>query len=627
MPKIIKQLTFVVADIFLINVSYILAFLLRFDFAIGTNAFGGAIKAYISFWALLTLIKLFVFFIFRVYRNLWQYAESRETVRLILAVIVANIAAFVFLFIFYGKLQTGIAVINLILDMLLISGMRHFHKMSYDRKVSLEGEEDVDLKNAMIIGTGEPAAAVIKEMNLHKGRLGFEPVVIIDDEGDSMGRYICGVKVEGERKDITKLARKYKIDYIFIAMPDADANKIESLINECSKTDCRTKVIPEMSRIIEGSVGVDHTAYFDVEEVLGRRDAKVNSREIYASISGRIVMITGAGNALGSELCRQVCECEPRRVVAVDTDAGTLFNLQRELNRVYPDVEIKPVICPVNETKQVKEIFVQNKPHIVIHNDFYRNMDIMDKNPKEAVRKNIFGTLTVLNEAETHSAEKFVLVSTNKAMYPESIAGATAKIAEMLINLRRDGSKTQNMAIRTANIFEEKDEIPARFADQLEHGAQLTIPHSESVKPYIKAKAAASMILQAMAISRGGEIFSVNLGWSIMIKEFAEYMIKHYGLKLNEDAQIVVDGLCPGERIFEHLTPNKDLVMDTTREDLLTIKAEEFDLISLEKNIGGLWTSVRTGNRNHIKSDLEKIIPGYISESKEQDGQNEEIVI
>ena len=613
MQRIIRLASLILIDGILVNLSYMLAFLLRFDFATESTAFSTYFEIYLNFWFVLTAMKLVIFSLCGLYSSLWRFAGAQELLRLIGGVAAANIVTALFLLLFSGEMQGSLTFMPFVIDMLLVGGIRLFYRfagsMQNQRRIMSSSK---DVKRIMLIGTGYAAAAIIKEMRIHTGEMMMIPVVAIDENKNKVGNRISGIKIAGTRKDIPRLVRRYKVDEIFIALPSANKKELEVIMAECGKTNCQVKILPAMHELIDGKVSVSKLRNVDIDDLLGRETVEINSKELTACFKGRIVLVTGAGGAIGSEICRQVGKYLPRKIIALDASESGIFELQYELKKLYPDVEIQSELCSVTEAGQIKEVFQKNKPHIIIHAASHKNTQLMEDNAKEAVRNNVFGTLTLVNACEEFAAEKFVLISSDKALRPGGVAGAVTRATEMIVQLKSTLSKTQYMAVRLGNIMGSNGSVVPLFKRQVEQGGPVTVTHPDAVRHFMPLQQSVMLALQAAAISQGGEIFTVNIGRALRIMDLAENIIKLYGFKPYDEIAVSIIGLRPGEKLYEELLPsNKELVKPTSHSKIVTIDSEELNDFEFDRRLNILWESVKHSDDAQIKKDLEALVPGY----------------
>lgn len=611
MQRTFRLTGLILVDGLLINLSYMLAFLLRFDFVTESTAFSTYFEVYLSYWFALTVIKLVIFSICGLYSSLWRFAGAQDILRLLGAAAAANLVTSLFLLLFNGELQRSLIILPLVFDVLLIGGVRLFYRFSGglggQRRMMASGK----LKRVMLVGTGYAAAAIIKEMRIHYRDMMALPVVAIDEGRNKVGNRISGIKIAGTRKDITRIARRYKVDEIFIALPSANRKEMEVIMAECSKTSCKVKILPAMHELIDGKVSVSKLRNVDIEDLLGREIIETNSKEITDCFKGRIVLVTGAGGAIGSEVCRQVGKYLPRKIIALDAAENGIFELQFDLKKLYPDVECQTVVCSVTEAGQIREVFQKNKPHIIIHAAAHKNVQLMEDNPKEAVRNNIFGTLTLVNACEEFAAEKFVLISSDKAVRPGGVAGAVTRASEMIVQLKSTISKTQYMAVRLGNIMGSDGSVVPLFKKQVEQGGPVTVTHPDAVRHFMPLNQSVQLVLQAAALSQGGEIFAVNLGKAVRIMDLAENIIKLFGFKPYDEIGISIVGLRPGEKLYEELMPDKEFVKPTSHNRIFTVTTEELNEFEVDRRLAILWESVKHNDDAQIKRDLEGLIPGY----------------
>ncbi len=612
MQRLVRLVGLIIIDALLINISYMLSFLLRFDFVIESTAFTTYFEVYLTFWFVLTLIKLGVFAVFGMYRSLWLFAGGQEAARTVAGVLAANVIAGIVLTLFNGEAQRSLMMLPFVFDLLFIGGIRMFYRFAGGLgHIKLLSSEDGDVKRVMIIGSGYSASAVIKEMKLHAKDIKAVPVIAIDDNRNRVGSLISGIKVAGTRKDIPRLVRRHKIDEIYITLPSGNKKEIESVVNECRKTSCKVKVLPAIYEFIEGKVSVSKFKEMNPDEMFRGERIQINSKKLTECFKGRIVLVTGAGGTIGSELCRRIGEFIPRRIIALDASEKGMFELQMELKSLYPDVDICTAICSVTEPECIKDVFRKNKPHIIVHAASHKNVQLMEENPKEAITNNLLGTETLINACEEFAAEKFIYISSDKAVRPAGVTGAVTRACEILVKIRAQSSKTQYTAIRLSNILGSDGSVIPLFRKQIENGGPVTVTHPDATRYFLPLRPAVMLILQAISMSQGGEIFSITYGKPLRIMNLAEYMIESAGLKPHDEIQIKVMGLRAGEKLYEEMLPDHKFVEETANKNIVTIITDEPNAEDFDTKLAILKDSLAHEGNAQIKRDLEGLVSEY----------------
>ncbi len=640
MQKGIRLVGLIAADVILINLSYLIAMLLRYDFAPESTAFSTCLEVWLGTWVFLSLIKIVFFFLFGLYSTLWRYACLQDVLRVFGGVAAANlVTGALLLLIFKNGMPSGVVIIAFLVDMLLVGGIRLMYRFAADLLIMGRRRIGKNTRRTMVIGSGYAVTTLIKEIKISSkpGKLVYNPVVVVNNNKNHKNRRIQGVKTEIGYKNISRIVRKYKVEEIIAIIPNTMKREKEIIIEECRKTDCDFRILPTLSEMIDGGYEAeDEAAEIDIDEVIPFERIDINEREIMHCFKGRIVMVAGAGRPAGIAICREVCNYAPRKLIAFDTAESGLSELSRELRIDYPHVEIQTVICSASGGRDVEEIFETGKPHIVIQAGLFTNEHLMEENAKEAANNNIFGTMRLINSCEKFSAERFILVSSDSAGRHEDVGGATAAAAEYMVKVKSHdkASKTIYSAVRVGNLLESRKNVVSIFKEQIENGGPVTILDEFENETFMTEDSASELILQAVAISSGGEIFGIKSSHKVDIVELAENLIKLYGLRPYEDIDIRVVG-SKAEMGFETTsydnnksgfdiggfsvpesgkdkqTSKKGYFKDTTCENLIVYLSEDFDSEEVQKNLSNLWTAVQTGDNQKVRTQLANLVSGY----------------
>ncbi|MBQ6948478.1 MAG: polysaccharide biosynthesis protein, partial [Firmicutes bacterium] len=574
------------------------------------------------------------------YNSLWKYAGSEELVKVTMVTGVANALAITFLQFTQQYLPRGVNAMVVIIDIILIGGVRMLYRMMREHlypgnfnvvsgrkarsmkktmKDTVMGEADEKIR-VMIVGAGDAGASMIKEMRLHPENR-KKVVVAIDDNKSKQGSRILGVKIAGGRQDIRRIAKKYDIDEIIIAIPTASQTQIREIAEECSKTKCKVQILPGLIDLINEKVTVKKLRDIDIEDLLGREPVKVNLRAISGYLEGRIVMVTGAGGSIGSELCRQIMRFKPRRLVALDIYENSIFELANEIKAKFPDVEFDIVIGSVRDYDRMEEVFRKYKPHVVFHAAAHKHVPLMESNPREAIVNNIQGTKNLLDLSEEHAVSKFVLISTDKAVNPTNVMGATKRVAEMLLQEKSQNSRTNYAAVRFGNVLGSNGSVIPIFREQISHGGPVTVTHEEITRYFMTIPEAVQLVIQAGAMAEGGEIFVLDMGNPVKIMDLAEKLIRLSGFEPYEDIDIKVTGLRPGEKLYEELLLDEEGIATTTHDKIFVDHPVDPSpaLSRLLEERCGLQDSIRDilgRSDEEAKAWLRELVPNYGPEMK-----------
>ena len=613
----------VLLDIILINVSLIAAYLLRFD-GNYTNIPAEFLKNIFYLAMVATFVKVICFIIFRLYRSLWKYAGAYELFSVVMAAFLGNFIMlsytvlahtsipgnfiwFSFLF-EQAKAPRSIFIITFFIDIFLVGGSRFAYRV-FRRLIRGEVIRIKNAKRVLIIGGGDAGAIIVKELK-HHPELQSIPVAIIDDDIHKIGRKLNGVPVVGNRERIEDTVRKKSVDEIIIAIPSASKKDINDIYNECMKTDCRVKILPSVSELIDESVIIQKVRDVNIEDLLGREPVKLDCDEIFSYLQGQIVLVTGGGGSIGSELCRQIAGYNPAHLIILDNYENNLYDIQNELTYKYPELMLTSVIANIRERHRLEGIFKSYRPTVVFHAAAHKHVPLMEGNPTEAVKNNVFGTLNVAECADKFGVRKFVLISTDKAVNPTNIMGATKRMAEMIIQALNRHSKTEFVAVRFGNVLGSNGSVIPLFKKQIEQGGPVTVTHPEVIRYFMTIPEAVQLVMQAGAMAKGGEIFVLDMGQPVRIYDLARNLIKLSGFDPDEDIKIEFTGLRPGEKLYEELLMAEEGLQATKHDKIFVAQPVHTDLAILKREIDCLKEIV-INNTDDVMDYIRNIVPTY----------------
>ncbi|KPU27360.1 nucleoside-diphosphate sugar epimerase [Caloranaerobacter sp. TR13] len=619
MQKKLRTIYLITIDMFLINLAFYLAFYLRFDGVLPPEHF----HKYLDNILAITTIKIIVFYYFKLYKNLWKYASIEELVQIVVATVVANAAILSYLFIKQAHLPRSIYILVTMIDMMLIGGVR-FSYRALRRVKNRDFKISSNEKRVMIIGAGDAGAMVIKELKNHKD-LNSKPVAVIDDDEKKEGQRINGVPVLGQRWDIVSVARKKKIDEIIIAIPSASKKDIREIVEECKRTKCKLKILPGMFELIDGKVTINDIRDVQIEDLLGREQVKLNIEEISGYLRNKKVLVTGGGGSIGSELCRQIAKFKPSELIILDIYENNAYDLQNELKRKYKDLNLKVVIASIREKERIEEVMDKFRPDVVFHAAAHKHVPLMEDNPKEAVKNNVFGTLNVAQAADKYGVKKFVLISTDKAVNPTNVMGATKRICEMIVQSIDKVSKTEFVAVRFGNVLGSNGSVIPLFKKQIAEGGPVTVTHPEIIRYFMTIPEAAQLVIQAGAMAQGGEIFVLDMGEPVKIVDLARDLIKLSGFEPDVDIPIEFIGLRPGEKLYEELLLDEEGITSTRHEKIFIGKPIFNDYKLLMKKLENLRKTLNTYSNEELKEYLTELVPTYRRDSYIDDINNNEV--
>ena len=604
-----KTIFLYIVDILAINAAFYIALYLRFEGNIDPKY----LKVYLNNMIYLTLVKVAVFSYFKLYKSLWKYASIEEFLQVIVAAVVSNTGVLSYLFIKQTPLPRSVYIIVTMIDIFLIGGIR----ISY-RMLRLLTESELRLskhsKRVMIIGAGDAGAMIIRELKNHR-QLNSIPVAVIDDDIKKEGTRINGVPILGQRYDIMSVAIKKKIDEIIIAIPSASQKEIREIVNECKRTKAKVRIVPGMYELIGGEITIQQVRDVQIEDLLGRDEVKLNTNEISDYIMGKKVLVTGGGGSIGSELCRQIVKYHPSELIVLDIYENNAYDLQNELKRKYEHINLKVIIASVRDKERIDQVIRDVRPHIIFHAAAHKHVPLMEDNPREAIKNNVFGTLHLVQAADQYEVQRFVMISTDKAVNPTNIMGATKRLCEMIIQSMDKQSKTEFVAVRFGNVLGSNGSVIPLFKTQIAQGGPVTVTHPEIIRYFMTIPEAAQLVLQAGGMAAGGEIFVLDMGEPVKILNLAEDLIKLSGLEPYEDIEIQFTGLRPGEKLFEELLLDEEGMKNTKHQKIFIGKPLSIDYKLLLNNLQILKDMIHTGSDQEIKNYVAKIVPTYVQEN------------
>lgn len=603
----IRRVFILICDIAVIILSSALGLLLRFDLnpAKVEMRFVEVLWAYLPFNVVLTIL---IFYICRLYHSMWRYAGLIEMQNVLIASVIATLIQFIGLHQLnynvprsYHFLYAGILFMLTLINRFAYRLVRYItHKAKYDK----------GFKKIMLVGGGNATNVIIKEIRTSDHIHNTFIKCIIDDDPDKLGKFIQGVKVIGTRKDIVTTANLYQIDEIIIAMPSAPKKVISEIVDICKGTNCSLKILPGMYQFMNDEVSVNKLRNVEVEDLLGRDPVKVDLDQIMEYTKDKVIMVTGGGGTIGGELCRQLAQRQPKQLIIIDIYENNAYDIQMELSKKYPELDLVVLIASVRNSSRMNSIFKTYRPHIVYHAAAHKHVPLMEVSPNEAIKNNVLGTWKTVVAAELYGVEKFVLISTDKAVNPTNIMGASKRICEMLIQTYNNRSKTKFVAVRFGNVLGSNGSVIPLFKKQIADGGPVTVTHPEIIRYFMTVQEAASLVLQAGAYGKGGEIFILDMGEPVKILELAENLIRLSGYKPYDDIDISFVGLRPGEKLFEELLTKEEGLKSTDNKMIFRCKPIQLDEEKFFKQLEELKEVSRLESVE-IRKLIKEIVPTY----------------
>ena len=557
---------------------------------------------------IVTVVSLPIFYKFGIYSMLWNYASVEELVRILLAIVTSSIVQCFLTTYFDVSFSASVYITSWLVAFFFVAGARFLRRITKSIKIR-KGKSNYK-KRIMIVGAGEAASLMIREMKNNKRSI-YEPIVAIDDDSNKHNTQINSVPVIGGRDKIIKTAKDMSIEEIVLAIPSITRKETLEIINICQKTDCKLKVLPSVYSLVNREVSIKEIRDVTVEDLLQRDEIVLSIEEISGYLKGQNILVTGGGGSIGSELCRQIASYEPKSLLVFDVYENNAYELQNELMQKYKDqLDIKVIIGSIRDKKRLDHVFSKYKPDIVFHAAAHKHVPLMEFNPQEAVKNNVFGTLNLAECAHQYNCKEFVLISTDKAVNPTSIMGATKRIAELIIQYMNSISKTKFSAVRFGNVLGSNGSIIPLFKKQIEYGGPITITHPDVSRYFMTIPEAVSLVIQSGAMMEGGEIFVLDMGKPVKVIDLARTLISLSGLIPDIDIDFEYIGLRPGEKLYEELLMSEDGVKITKHDKIFVEKTGDIDFDKYMQYIRD-FRSEDFEDGEKIENYIKKIVPNY----------------
>lgn len=607
---LIRRIFLMCYDLLAVFAASILALLVRFDFHIMNvpSEYLDEVWRTIPYMAIVTLV---IFWFLRLYSSLWSYAGALEMMYVVSACVLDAITnAALILVRNWGDMfpvPRSFYVLYGIFLFILVMGCRYSYRgLRVLRNMHRAG---VYRRNVLVIGAGDAGNQIIKEIS--NSRYVRKKVVgVIDDDRNKIGNYIHGAKVVGDRNDILAKVQELHVHEIIIAMPSANQKQIKEILDICKDTGCTLKRLPGIYQLVNGDVSVSKLKDVDANDLLGRDPVCVDLQSIMDYVSGKVIMVTGGGGSIGSELCRQIAAHKPKLLIIVDIYENTTYDVQNELKVKFPELNLVVLIASVRNTNRMNWIFEHYKPEIIYHAAAHKHVPLMEDSPNEAIKNNVLGTWKIVQAADRYGVKKFVMISSDKAVNPTNIMGASKRICEMIIQTYNRRSKTDFVAVRFGNVLGSNGSVIPLFQKQIERGGPVTVTHPDIVRYFMTIPEAVSLVLQAGAYAKGGEIFVLDMGEPIKILDLAKNLILLSGHKPDEDIHIVFTGLRPGEKLYEEMLMDEEGLQDTANKLIHIGKPIELDEAKFMQQLEELKEYVVT-EPDDIRERVMEIVPTY----------------
>ncbi|MDZ7696488.1 MAG: nucleoside-diphosphate sugar epimerase/dehydratase [Deltaproteobacteria bacterium] len=634
MFKVLKRPNFWVVflgDAVFVALSLYLAYLLRFDGSIPPSQF----KAFIRILPWVIPIKLAGFFFFGLYKGMWRYTGIYDLENLVKACVISS-GIIVFILVLWVRFEgypRSIFAIDLVLTFLFLSGTRVGIRLLLSSRgeryrLPFMGKKDEDRTRILIVGAGDAGEKLIREIRENE-ELRYDVAGFLDDNERKRNQTIHGVPVLGSVEEVQTIADKEAIDEIIIAISAASAGEMRRVVGLCEATGIPCKTIPGVGELIEGRVSVRSIRKVRYEDLLGRRQARLNLKQIGGYLTDKRVMVTGGCGSIGSELCRQIIRFRPKTLMIVDINESGLFDIEMEFTAKFPDMKVAPVLCPIQDRHVMGRVFKEEKPEVVFHAAAYKHVPMLELHPWEAVLNNIVGTQAILELCSLNGVRRCVVVSTDKAVRPTNVMGASKRVGELLARCYARETGARNMCVRFGNVVYSVGSVVPLFRKQIERGGPITLTHPDVMRYFMTIPEASQLILQAGAIGNGGEIFILKMGTPIRIADMARDLIRLSGFEPDTEIEIKEIGLRPGEKLIEELITEGEGICETEHEEIMVLKADPqitqisqngkienaLTLKRMRKHIKRLVNYAEAGDGEKIRAELKRVVPEYHQQS------------
>ena len=605
---LLRIILLLIVDIVLINLSSFLAVFSRLDFSIVDFRNEKMFEILMKYAPWFTLLSLAVFIPMKLYTSLWEYASVDELIHIILSAVLVCVAEMAgqIAGIIQG-LPMSFPLLNSLFLICFISITRFSYRLlrGLRHKSAKHGRQ----RRTMLIGAGNAGMLVLREFQTSENSQN-RVVCIVDDDPLKRGQYLRNVKIAGGRNDIVRLTEAMRIEEIVFAIPAAKVQDRKEILKICQETGCRLKIMPGIFQLANGEVSIQKIREVDILDLLGRDSVKVDLGQIADYLSEKTVMVTGGGGSIGSELCRQIADHTPKQLIIFDIYENNAYEIQQELKRAHPELNLITLIGSVRDTERVNMVFEKYRPQIVFHAAAHKHVPLMEDSPNEAIKNNVFGTYHVAQAADRFGTETFVLISTDKAVNPTNIMGASKRMCEMIVQMMANRSKTKYVAVRFGNVLGSNGSVIPLFKKQIEEGGPVTVTHPDIIRYFMTIPEAVSLVLQAGAYAHRGEIFVLDMGEPVRIDELARNLIRLSGFEPDVDIEVKYTGLRPGEKLYEEMLMNEEGLRSTENNLIHIGKPLEIDENRLMQQLSQLETACME-NTPDVFDMVEEIVPTY----------------
>ena len=608
--KLVRVLCLVTADAVIVNLAAVVTLLIRFSIdgmTVWNSAFEWYLKLYLGYAVINTVVTIVMFALFNLYNSLWEFAGYNELVRIGCASVASALVNFVLMMVIEdSRMPLSFPIVY---SMLLAAGTGTLRLIYRALRRKRADRSTAEKKRTMLIGGGQAGAMVLREFR-YSAHSENKVVCVIDDDRSKWGSFIQGVKIVGGKESIVLAAEKYNVEEIILAIPSASRRQKLDILEICHATGCKLRTLPGLYQLANGEVSIQKIREVDIEDLLGRDIVKIDLNDVAGYIKDKVVLVTGGGGSIGSELCRQAATQKPKTLIIFDIYENNAYELQMELRRQHPELNLVVLIGSVRDKGRVDYVFDKYRPDIVCHAAAHKHVPLMEDSPLEAIKNNVFGTYNVAEAADRYGARRMILVSTDKAVNPTNVMGASKRICEMVVQMWNGRSKTEYVAVRFGNVLGSAGSVIPLFRCQIKEGGPVTVTDKNVIRYFMTIPEAVQLIFQAGAYAKGGEIFVLDMGEPVRIDDLARNMIRLSGLEPDLDIPIVYTGLRPGEKLYEELLLSGE-GMQKTANDLIYIGGEApFDEALLSEKLTEL-SELHEGEEMLLRTKISELVPTY----------------
>ncbi len=604
-----KVIAIMILDVIATLFCFFMGLWFRADFVF-ENIRDTHLEGFLSMMGPWCAITILVFCCFRLYSSIWAFVSTSEVFRIVSAYVVLAVIG-VTVFHFDGSLMPRSSMaVGFVFSFVCTVGIRFSYRLwiTLQRKI-IHSTRGTGVRNVMIIGAGDAGHTLAQEFN-NSHFVRDHLACVIDDNPVKKGKHLCGAPIVGNRHDIADAVRKYRIHKIIFAIPSCSAANRKAILDICTTTGCEVQMLPGIYQMVNGEVSVSKLRKVDPQDLLGRDPIKVNLEEIFDYVSGKTVMVTGGGGSIGSELCRQLASARPEQLIIFDIYENNAYDIQMELRRRYPELDLKVLIGSVRNTNRVDYVVGKYKPDLIFHAAAHKHVPLMEDSPNEAIKNNVFGTYKMAKAAAKYNVKRFVLISTDKAVNPTNIMGASKRLCEMVVQMMNRESKTEFVAVRFGNVLGSNGSVIPLFKKQIEAGGPVTVTHPDIIRYFMTIPEAVSLVLQAGYYARGGEIFILDMGEPVKIDTMARNMIRLSGYEPDVDIKVEYTGLRPGEKLYEELLMKEEGMQETANKLIHIGKPIEMDDEKFREQLARLDIACREEVSN-MKEIVSEMVPTY----------------